>query len=174
CYASGDPNNWGIDTDNELGNEFRRYNGFIYADYEISPQTSVFIQGIYADNSASDQRESITLQSSWQGRVYADNAFLSPQASDIIAASGAPFVRYGYAGLNSPDSPLGESRQDTNNETTSVTYGFDHEFDNGWTLNGYYQYGRNVQDFVTVNGVRVDRLQMAFDAVRNPATGEIV
>ncbi|MES2623778.1 MAG: TonB-dependent receptor [Pseudomonadota bacterium] len=174
CYADDDPNNLGIDSDNEIGNSFRRYNGFLYLDYDLSENTNLFAQAIYADNSASDQRESITLQSSWQGRVYPDNAFLSTQARDVIVASGAPFVGYGLAALNEPDTLLGESRQETNNETYSTTFGFDHEFAFGWNLNGYYQYGKNVQDFVTVNGVRTDRMQLAFDAVRNPATGQIV
>ena len=174
CFAGNDPNYWGIERDMELGNAFRRYNGFLYLDYELSPNTTLFGQAIYADNSASDQRESITLQSIWQGRVYPDNAFLSTQARDLITASGAPFVGYGLAAANNPDTILGESRQETNNEMYSFTTGFDHEFDFGWNLNGYYQYGKNVQDFVTVNGVRVDRLQLAFDAVRHPTSGEII
>jgi iron complex outermembrane recepter protein len=174
CYASGDPDNWGIDLDNELGNAYRRYNSFLYMDYDLSENTNVFSQLIYSENEASDQRESITLQSSWQGRIYADNAFLNPQARDLIVASGSPFVGYGYAGLNTPDTPLGESRQDTTNKMYSLTFGFEHEFDFGWTLNGYYQYGENEQDFITTNGVRTDRLNFAIDAVRNPTTGEIV
>lgn len=174
CYAGANPNEYGIDQDMELGNAFRRYNGFLYADYDISPSTTIFAQAILADNSASDQRESITLQSSWQGRVYADNAFLSTQARDLITASGAQFVGYGLAAANRPDTVLGESRQDTNNQTYSLTYGFDHEFESGWSLNGYYQFGKNVQDFDTTNGVRTDRLNLAFDAVRDPATNQIV
>jgi outer membrane receptor protein involved in Fe transport len=174
CYSDDDPNNWGIERDMELGNAFRRYNGFLYLDYELSPNTTVFGQAMYADNSASDQRESITLQSIWQGRVYPDNAFLSTQARDLIVASGAPFVGYGLAAANTPETVLGESRQETNNEMYSFTGGFDHEFAFGWNLNGYYQYGKNIQDFVTVNGVRVDRLQFAFDAVRHPTTNEII
>lgn len=174
CFAGTDPNYWGIDADMELGNAFRRYNGFLYADYDISASTSVFAQAIYADNSASDQRESITLQSSWQGRVYPDNAYLTTQARDLIVASGAPFVGYGLAAANTPDTVLGESRQETNNEMYSFTTGFDHEFAFGWNLNGYYQYGKNEQDFVCVNCVRVDRLHLAFDAVRHPTTNEII
>ncbi len=174
CYSGNDPSSWGIDRDMELGNAFRRYNSFLYLDYDLSESTNLFLQGIYAENSASDQRESITLQSIWQGRVYPDNAFLSNQARDLIVASGAPFVGYGLAAVNTPDTVLGESRQDTDNKMYSVTTGFEHEFSFGWNLNGYYQYGKNVQDFVTDNGVRVDRLQFAFDAVRDPASGQIV
>ncbi|MEY4640373.1 MAG: hypothetical protein RLZZ227_367 [Pseudomonadota bacterium] len=174
CFSNNDPNYWGVDDDNELGNAFRRANAFLYLDYALGDSTTVFAQGIYAQNAASDQRESITLQSSWQGRVYPDNAFLTTQARDLIVASGAPFVGYGLAALNTPDTPLGESRQDTDNEMYSYTFGFNHEFAFGWDLNGYYQYGENVQDFVTVNGVRTDRLNLAFDAVRNPTTGQTV
>ncbi len=174
CFASNDPNTWGINQDMELQNSFERFNGFLYADYDLGDSTNIFAQAIYADNSASDQRESITLQSIWQGRVYPDNAYLTQQARDLINASGAPFVGYGLAAANRPDTVLGESRQETNNEMYSFTTGFTHDFDFGWNLNGYYQYGKNIQDFVTVNGVRVDRLQLAFDAVRHPTTGEII
>ncbi len=174
CFAGTDPNYYGIDADAELGNAFRRYNSFLYLDYELSPNTNVFAQAIYADNSASDQRESVTLQSIWQGRVYPDNAYLSTQARDLIVASGAPFVGYGLAAANTPDTVLGESRQDTNNKMYSFTTGFDHEFAFGWNLNGYYQYGENEQDFVCDNCVRVDRSQLAFDAVRHPTTNEII
>lgn len=174
CYAGNDPTDRGIDSDNEIANSFRRYNSFVYLDYDLSESTTLFAQGIYADNSASDKRESITLQSSWQGRVYPDNAFLTNQARDLIVASGAPFVGYGLAALNRPGTILGESRQDTDNKAYSFTTGFDHEFSFGWNLNGYYQYGKNVQDFVTTNGVRTDRLNLAFDAVRDPATNQIV
>lgn len=79
----------------ELGNAFRRYNGFLYADYDLSANTNVVAQAIYADNSASDQRESITLQSIWQGRVYPDNAYLATQACNLIVASGARRVASG-------------------------------------------------------------------------------
>ena len=174
CYAGSDPTDRGIDSDNEIANSFRRYNSFVYLDYDLSESTTLFAQGIYADNTASDKRESITLQSSWQGRVYPDNAFLSTQARDLITASGAPFVGYGLAALNRPGTIVGESRQDTDNKAYSFTTGFDHEFSFGWNLNGYYQYGKNVQDFVTTNGVRTDRLNLAFDAVRDPATNQIV
>jgi len=174
CYAGSDPTDRGIDSDNEIANSFRRYNSFVYLDYDLSESTTLFAQGIYADNTASDKRESITLQSSWQGRVYPDNAFLSTQARDLITASGAPFVGYGLAALNRPGTIVGESRQDTDNKAYSSTTGFDHEFSFGWNLNGYYQYGKNEQDFVTTNGVRTDRLNLAFDAVRDPATNQIV
>src|SRR5690606_38164893 len=155
CYSDDDPNNYGISRDMKLGSAFRRYNSFLHLDYELNENTTLFGQLLYADNSASDQRESITLHSIWQGSVYPDNAYLSDLARALIVESGAPFVGYGLAGANNPDTVLGESRQDTDNKMYSWTLGFDHEFAFGWNLNGYYQYGKNEQDFVTRNGVRV-------------------
>src|SRR5690606_14718832 len=96
----------------------------------------------------------------------------------LMTANGAQFVGYGLLPLNVSDTTLGESVQDTKNQTSSLTFGLTHDFTegflDGWNLQTYYQYGENVQDFITLNGVRVDRLQFAMDAVRNPATGEIV
>src|SRR5690606_25737851 len=146
--------------------------------------TNLFFQGIYGENSASDRRESISLLYGWQGRIYADNVFLDDSLANLIAtqgaepdASGVRHVGYGYFPPNNPHTPLGDSRQETNNEMYSATIGFNTDFAgsgplSGWSLQGYYQYGENVQDFVTVNGVRVDRLQLAIDAIAHPVTGE--
>ena len=47
-------------------------------------------------------------------------------------------------------------------------------FLDGWRMNAYYQRGSNEQDFDTDNGIRVDRIPLALDAVVNPANGQIV
>lgn len=181
CLCQAEPTQtYGVNGDDEINNSFRRYNGFLYADYDVTENLTLFGQAIWADNSASDQRESIPLLSAWQGRIYADNAFLQPAVSQLITAStpaASQFVGYGVFLPNTPDTVLGESRQDTNNEMYSLTGGFNGEvsadgFFNGWDYNGYYQYGKNVQDFVCDNCVRVDRLQFAMDAVRNPVSGQ--
>ena len=45
---------------------------------------------------------------------------------------------------------------------------------NDWNIDGYYQYGRSDLDAVQENGVRVDRIFLAADAVVDPATGRIM
>ena len=176
CFSDPTNNGYGVNSDADLNNGYERTNGFLYADYDVSDNMNIFMQAIYAENSASDRRESISLLSAWQGRVYPDNAFLQTSARDQIVASGAPFVGYGFFALNNPDTVLGESKQLTENQTFSVTGGFklevDEGFFDGWNVDAYYQYGENIQDFVTVNGVRVDRLPIAFDAVADPVTGQ--
>ena len=190
CYSNPDEP-YGINRDYDLNSGYERENLFLYADYDIGSSTTVFGQVIGGHNKASDRRESISLLLGWVGRVYPDNAFLSPEASQLLldngitndggySATGQPLggIGYGYFPRNIVDSPLGESVQDTENTTWSYTAGFDHEISGGWLdgwgVEGYYQYGENEQDFNTINGVRVDRMQMAIDAVRHPSTGEII
>jgi len=178
CLCYSDPaRGYGVNSDPDLNNGYERENLFLYADYDFSENTTVFGQLIAAQNEASDRRESISLLSGWQGRIYADNAFLRPEVSQLMTSNGAQFVGYGFFPPNIVDTPLGESMQDTTNKMYSLTLGFDHQFTgggflDGWRLEGYYQFGENEQDFNTINGVRVDRLQFAMDAVRNPTTGQ--
>lgn len=179
CLCFADPaNGYGVNSDPDLNSGYERENLFLYADYDISDSTNVFGQLIAAHNVASDRRESISLLSAWQGRIYAENAFLRPEVRQMMLDAGADSAGYGFFGLNVADTPLGESVQDTDNEMYSLTAGFSHDFNggflDGWRLEGYYQYGENVQDFITLNGVRVDRMPLALDAVIDPATQQAI
>jgi outer membrane receptor protein involved in Fe transport len=183
CQAEA-AQSFGVNADDEIQNAYERSNAYVYLDYDVGDSTNVYFETIYGDNSASDRRESISLLSLWQGRIYADNVFLDPSVASLMAAqgstgdpSGVRYVGYGYFPPNNPNTVLGDSRQETNNTTHATTIGFTHDFAGdgalgGWTLGGYYQDGDNTQDFLTVNGVRVDRLQLAMDAVADPVTGQ--
>jgi outer membrane receptor protein involved in Fe transport len=186
CLCQAEPTQtFGVNGDDEIQNAYERDNAYVYLDYDIGASTNVYLETIFGDNSASDRRESISLLSLWQGRLYADNAFLAPSVASLMAAQGTPgdpsgvrYVGYGYFPPNNADTVLGDSRQDTDNTTHATTIGFTHDFEgdalSGWRMYGYYQSGDSTQDFVTRNGVRVDRLQLAMDAVIDPATGQPV
>src|SRR5690606_35196940 len=51
--------------------------------------------------------------------------------------------------------------------------GVDTQFDNGWSLNAYYQRGKSHKHMLLDNLLRVERWFLAQDAVRNPENGEI-
>ena len=178
CICQAEPTqSFGVNADEEIQNSYDRENAYVYLDYDLGDSTNVYFEQIYGDNSASDRRESISLLSLWQGRIYGDNAFLDPALAAQITAQPGGFVGYGYFPTNNPNTVLGDSRQETNNTTHATTVGFRHDFEGdgaltGWSLDGYYQDGDNTQDFLTVNGVRVDRLQFAMDAVRHPVSGQ--
>lgn len=134
----------------------------------------------------------MALLSIWQGAIYSNNAFLTPElqarifdgapasTQTVDPVTGLPVRRVGFGVFlpNNADNPIGDTRQDTANHVRSLTLGFNARlsggFLNGWNLEGYIQKGDNRQDFNTINGIRVDRLWFALDAVRDPATGNIV
>src|SRR5690606_27241411 len=126
CHAE-ETQTWGVNGDDEIQNAYERDNVFLHLDYDLGENTNVFFQALYGENSASDRRESISLLYGWQGRIYADNYFLDQSVRDLINAEGSPpdasgvrYVGYGYFPPNNPGTPLGDSRQETNNELLST------------------------------------------------------
>lgn len=178
CYAASGQD-FGVDADTEVSSGYRLMNTFVQAAYDIGDDSQIYLQGLHGMTNTNDRRESVSLLSIWQGRLYANNAYLAPSASAAITgAAGAaraadPFVGFGLFALDRPDTPLGESRHYTQNFTDQATLGFRSALRGSWKLDAFYQYGENQQDFVIKGGIRVDRLPMALDAVRD-ANGNIV
>lgn len=183
-----------VNSDDEVAVGFRRINGFARIGFDLTENVEIFGQGIWAHNEANQRRESVALvQAAWRARLYTNNAFLTPALQQRLFnaapagrtstdnTTGVPEqVRYVGFSVFLPDNeanPIGDTRQVTANDMASVTAGFNAKltggwFD-GWTLEGYAQKGKNRQDFNTINGIRVDRLFLALDAVRDPS-GNIV
>jgi len=203
CNCQSIPtNDLGGNIVDEVAVGYRRTTGFARLGFALNDNTEIFAQGIFAKNSADQRRESVALlqQNVWQGRLYSNNAFLTPAlqqrifagaANPINPATGAPaasrtstdnttgtpeqvrWVDFSVFLPDTPDNPIGDTRQDTANHMRSLTVGFTTKFANSWNLDGYVQKGNNRQDFNTQNGIRVDRLFLALDAVRD-TNGNIV
>jgi outer membrane receptor protein involved in Fe transport len=176
---------FGVNADDEITSAYRRATGFARLGFDVTDNLNVFAQGMWAENHANQRRESIALVSAnvWQGRVFADNAYLPTNVRDMIntltpASRATPATgNQRWADMSvfipdTPDNPIGDTRQDTANTLNSVTLGFNWKVAE-WNVDGYVQRGRNRQDFNTINGIRVDRLFLALDAVRDPS-GNIV
>ncbi len=77
-------------------------------------------------------------------------------------------------------SPMGVADIDTNEsfhnryKMWSANVGFDWDITENWRLKGTYQSGETDRTSIIYNEIRLDRLFMAIDAVRDPATGAIV
>jgi iron complex outermembrane recepter protein len=172
CFAETGQT-YGVDSDEQVGSGYKRKNGFVHLKYDINDNFNVFLQGMSGETRNSDRRESIALLSVWQARVYAQNPFLPASIRQSMQAISAnpdqQFVGFGMFALDQPGTPLGDSRQITENRTNAGTIGFKAKFgETSWGLDGYYQYGKNRQDFITQNGIRTDRLPLALDAVIGP------
>ncbi|HEY8519471.1 MAG TPA: TonB-dependent receptor [Gammaproteobacteria bacterium] len=188
CNCQARPTrSWGADVDNEVAAGNERTTGFLRYDFEINDNVKFFAQTLFGENEVSDRRENISFILTWAPRIFADNGYLPQEIRDIMMQPGqasdpdgvgVPSVGFALFGVNDGRGPLPDARQITKNELFSGTVGFEVDLDtdgffDGWRLNAYYQYGKNDQSFDTDNGIRVDRIPLALDAVVDPADGRI-
>jgi len=158
--------------------DVKRSSIFAYADYEVAPNLTVFAQ--YIRGTTGTFRYN-TPRGSLQGTptavtIFSGNPFLPASVQNLMTANGIPsftlrrtgsFEDIGHDITLSDDSVM-----------NSITSGFKWDIDSahlfqGWTVDGYYQYGHNERRGYQV-GLRVDRIFAAVDAVRDPATGNTV
>ena len=105
--------------------------------------------------------------------IFRNNAFLPAGLGAAMDAAGVGSFTFGRIGHSSDIAGNAFTKQDT--EMGSLTVGFDTEissdgFFNGWSLEGYAQYGETQVLARQIGGIRLDRIFLALDAVRsNPA-----
>ena len=89
CYAEN-AQSFGVDRDNEVAPGYRRKNGFVHLNYDVNDNTEIFTQALVGETRNNDRRESISLLSTWQGRVYADNPYLPANRRVTITLMAEP------------------------------------------------------------------------------------
>jgi outer membrane receptor protein involved in Fe transport len=168
-----------------IGNEMqtiapdaRRGNAFVYFDYDATPNLNLYVQGL-AGRSMTDTPNFGGLFSqtfSTQITIFRDNPFLPDNIRQIMANENlASFV---MNRTGSREDTAVESRLRQDNKTYSGTVGFKYNiaregFLNDWHVDGYYQYG-TARNRGFQQGLRLDRVYAALDAVVDPATNNIV
>ena len=171
--------------DNSLQAGYEGNSGFGRVGFDLTDNTEVYFQGIWASNHQRVRWQNVPLVQAWQSRIYADNAFLPQAAANLITASGSSTAgaaviadggaRWVTATIFLPSLPTdagGGSMLDTGNKLQSYTAGVTTKLGD-WQIDAYAQHGRNDQLYDAYNVPRVDRLQVAMDAVRDPQ-GKIV
>ena len=162
--------------------ETDRESYFAYLDYDLTDNLTIFGQGIYGQNSTRSSNLGGFFAAPFAPLVvYQDNAFLPDTIRQAMIDEGREsinVIRNGSILDTSAD------RWDiTENAMTSLTLGFEGEFLNGgvgdgswlngWRSQGYYQNGKTNYNAIVRNGIRVDRLPLAVDAV-DDGSGNIV
>ena len=171
--------------DNTLQAGYTGSNGFTRLGFDLSDTTELYVQGMWAQNHQRVRFQNTALVSTWSTRIYADNAFLPTSIASLITASGsstpgaAVVADGGAKWVNATvflpaneDNFGGDSILDTGNKLSSYTVGLTSRL-GGWTIDAYAQRGKNDQLYDAINLPRVDRLQVAIDAVRD-TSGKIV
>ncbi len=164
-------------TDTSLLPAWNLKKAFLHLDTDIGDHTNVFVQGIYAEQSLSYFARVGDIGSAppQNFTIFNDNAFLPPQIAALMTAAGVTSMTMTKAATR---ADWGTGRFDNTNIMDTVTTGFKTTLDtngflNQWQIDGYLQYGRNRLDAAQEQGLRLDRVYLAVDAVKDPATGAI-
>jgi len=160
------------------GQEVVGRNFFTGVQYRFNDNFTVFGQAMAGRSESNDNpfgRSGYSMQDLWYATVYRDNAFLPDSVAQIMDAEGITQIQVHKLGsfLDTPE--IGSMQRDHNVLTTySWQVGFDAVLPNGWDLRASWQSGESQKLSQVYNKIRVDRMFLGADAVRDPATGAIV
>jgi hypothetical protein len=142
---------------------------FAYLDMDVTPNTNVYFQGLYGKQSV----KATNLGGDFQAgagqpiTIFAGNAFLPDSLRQAMADNNIASFTMGRIGNSLDIANNAYVEQDTT--VKSGTLGFKSNVQSGflagWTLDGYYQYGKTNVTAAQIGGIRIDRLYMALDAV---------
>lgn len=156
--------------------DLERYSVFAYADYELTDNLKVFGQFIHGSTNSFSWN---TPRGGFGGTpttltIFSGNAFLPTSLQQTMTANRiASFTLRRMGSIED----VGQMYLDDTTTQNVGTAGFELAIDNdgfmdGWNIDGFYQYGHSRRNWKQ-NGLRVDRLFAALDAVRDGA-GNIV
>jgi len=162
----------------QLQPETSRDNFFLYLDHDFGDNLTVYGQVLYGKSSFTNKNTSGAFLGARAFTIFSGNPFLPTDIQQKMIGTGTaanpqfPSVTLGRIGHSSDLGFDSYTQQDT--ETTSITGGFDLNIDTdgffkGWALNGYYQHGTTDVDAIQRGGIRLDRIYLAADAVRDPS-----
>ncbi|HEU4617718.1 MAG TPA: TonB-dependent receptor [Gammaproteobacteria bacterium] len=153
-----------------------RANGFVRFSYDVNDKVKVYADALIGDTKTDSVGTLPLGHSIWALTAYRDNPFLPAEIQQAMVDENIPsFKLQRYH----TEADIAQDRFIMKNATRSYTAGFDWTlggggFFDGWSVQGYYQTGKNDNhlDFNDFN--RTDRLPLAMDAVVDPSTGDIV
>lgn len=139
-----------------------------HLDYDLSSNISFFVEGSYARSGASFNGPSPRDTNTTTIVIQRDNAYLPASVAAIMAANNINSFSLGRANVD-----FAQSFPKNFNTTERVVGGLNGKLGGGWSWDAYYQYGRNVFDS-EIDNIRIEQnFKFAFDAVVNPANGQV-
>jgi outer membrane receptor protein involved in Fe transport len=147
-----------------------RQNAFLHLDYDISDNLSVFAEGLYARmHSKAQSYYSFTYGSQNQFTIFRDNAYLPDSVRSQMLAQNLQSFTMGKSQRDLP--PVGLEQRTL---LQRFATGINGRLPGNWSYSVSYVHGRTDQDMTQPNFTRNRRLYAAADAVRDPATGQVV
>lgn len=140
-------------------------------DYDFGGGIKAYVQGNYArTNTVSHNQNLISTASSNGLTIYSGNAFLRPEYQARLDATNTP--SFNVARYNEDFGNLLTLHNRTS--AYSVTAGLTGGLFSDFTWEAYYTHGEGRTSQFTSNNTNTQRLYAALDAVRDPASGNIV
>lgn len=165
-----------------------RYNGFLAADFDITDNLKSSVELSYGTVKA--QGRGAQTRDTSAGSVITirgDNAYLPAAVRTALTAAGQPLTNTTTFVLGRMGDDFGYTDNTSQTEVFRALAGLKGSITDNWTWDGYYQYGETHYDQTVANnriqqqvaGVPLttgqpSRIQLAADAVINPATLQIV
>ena len=157
-------------------------NVFAYVEHNFTDNFKVFGQAMYGEGNWVNRSGVGNLFGVRGITVFSGNPYLPANIQQMMIGTGTaaapqfPSVSLGRIGDTTDLSADAWTDQPT--DVTSITGGFNLRLDgdgffNNWIVKGYYQSGRTNVEARQHNGLRIDRVYLAVDAVRD-ANGNIV
>ncbi|MDR0780252.1 MAG: TonB-dependent receptor [Pseudomonadales bacterium] len=159
-----------------FGNEVRQESVFGGFKFDLTERLDLHGDLIlsHTESNSYNQRGVPHLQTPWQATIYAENPFIPESVRQVMQQENLGTLRVEKLG-----QPLGITDFDSNESQHNrfamwtANLGFDFDFNGNWKLGGSYQHGETDRTTIIYNEVRVDRLFMAIDAVRDTKGGII-
>jgi outer membrane receptor protein involved in Fe transport len=159
----------------------RRGNGFLYFDFDATPNLNLYVQGMAGLSQTRQPDHGGRFNGGLTGggtslTIYRENAFLPAAVRQIMVNERLNSFQMNVTGDR---EGLGrESQLKQENHTYAGTVGFKWNIERdgflqGWHVDGYAQYG-TADNKGYQQGIILDRVEAAVDAVVDPASGRIV
>lgn len=157
-----------IPAQTNLTSALRYSNAFTHVDYDLTDNITAYGELSYGD---SVYQDSGYLFYTRVGNlpIRVDNAFLDPSIRQQMIARGLSSFNMGLTFI---DGQPPHARNDR--KVWRGVVGLNGTLARDWKWNAYFQHGEATADVHTFNNPLVPRFNLAADAVRNPATGDIV
>jgi iron complex outermembrane receptor protein len=149
---------------------------FAGAKYQFTDNLSGFAQVMVgrAETNSPGRRSQYLMRDNWHATIYRDNAFLPANVAAAMDAAKITSFQLHKAGAFKGDNNVDEGDGKEMFTTVSWSTGFDAVLPNGWDMRAYWQSGKSDNRAGLYGQIRVDRMFLAMDAVRDPSTVAIV
>lgn len=158
------------------GSEAVGRSAFSAVKYDFNDSLSGFAQILVGrrESNVKNIRSIYTMADARYATIYRNNAFLPEDIGAAMDAAGIGSFQLHKWGSFLGDNNVGTGPGQDVSTLYSWSAGFDAMLPNGWSLEGSWQSGETRQKSSIYGRPRIDRIYLALDAVRDPATGAIV